>query len=1107
MKATLRRLYDKAKNMEGMGWRKLNRRLLLVLLLAFLFLAQPNGFAERLPIKTYTTEDGLIRNLVRQILQDSNGYLWLVTPSGLSRFDGYEFRNYAEGQNALLSLFWRMIEDRRGGYWVATGGGGLYRFRPEGIGKDAASRFQLYKLADNPQASYVFAIHQDRSGKVWAGGNGGLFCMDEANGETQFRQIDLGVKPEEQSALTINSVVEGVDGSLWISANRGLFRYLPTTRVARYNLPDGDVWEGGHIFCDRNNRLWAEHSSGLFVFLPESPSAVQGDVTLSLMANRQPAKPAGEVMIQLPSKPGEAARLTEAEGVAGRDITEICQSFDGKIWLGLYDKGLLCFDGRRFRLYTKEEGLSHYKVRSLVEDREGNLWIGTDGGGLMKKIRGGFTGFSAADGLEEALITFVIEDAEGAIGVATEPYQVKRFDGEKFHTLQSAGLTRLMNSLMRNRLNFYYTSPNLKDHTGELWFATADGLYRFPAMRRLEQLANTTPKAIYTTKDGLPDNRIYRLFEDSRRDLWISFLNEKGGLLSRWERATNTFYTYTQDQGLVTAENISSINEDRKGNIWLGFGSSTSGAGMIARFDGRRFRMFTKEDGVPVGSIRDLFTDSKGRLWIASSRGGIAMIADPLAESPAFSNYTIAGGLIDNETNCVAEDRYGNIYVGMGRGLDRIEPSTGRIRHFKGADGLTSDDVRKIFRDSQMNLWIGTNKGLFRFIPEPESPKPAPAVFITKLIIAGEEQTISDSGERQIAELELTSNRNNLLIDFVSPGSSLATTIRYKYKLEGADTDWSPLTDRRSVNYANLSPGSYRFLVQAINGEGIASSEPATMSFTIQQPVWRRWWFITLSAMMAGLVIYGFARFRYARRRERKFAEAALQRAREERLLELEQVRRRIATDLHDDVGSSLTQISLLSEVVRQSLDANPTNGNSSGNHQEVNRPLTLISQISQELVDSMSDIVWAINPQKDTLKDLSQRMRHFASDVLTARQIEFRFRTPDEDEEQGIKVGANQRREVYLLFKEAVNNLVKHSLCRSAEIELRLELDTLFLEISDDGQGFALEEANQGNGLQSMGERSRSLGGEMEIRTAKGEGTSLSFMIPLNQQSRIVNR
>jgi signal transduction histidine kinase/ligand-binding sensor domain-containing protein len=1080
-------------------WKKINLR--FVLLLAFSLVAQPVAFAERLPIKTYTTEDGLIRNLVRQIMQDSNGYLWLVTPSGLSRFDGYEFKNFAVGQNALLFLFWRMIEDRRGGYWIATGGGGLYRFHPQAPTKDADSRFQLYTLDANPRASFVFDVYQDRAGKVWAGGNGGLFYMDEGKGESQFREVDLGIKIPEKSSLSINSVVEGLDDSLWISTKIGLFRHLPDGRIVRYRLPDAAVWDVGHIFCDRNNRLWVEHSSGLIVLVPESINTVQNDVTLRFMPGYSSAKQKSEAVIQLPSTLGEAIRLTEADGVAGRDITSACQTFDGKIWLGLYDKGLLCFDAGRFRLYTKEQGLSHYKVRSLSEDSEGNLWIGTDGGGLMKKIRGGFAGFSANDGLDETVTAFILEDAEGSIGVATELHQVNRFDGEKFHPLQNPVLSKMMSSLNLNRLHFYYTSPYLKDHAGELWFATHDGLYRFPAVQRLQQLANATPK-IYTIKEGLPDNRIYRIFEDSRRDIWISFLDRKDGMLCRWERATNTFHRYGQEQGLVASEDISSINQDRKGNVWLGFGSATPGVGLMARFDGKSFRMFTQENGVPAGTIRDLFNDSKGRLWVASTRGGLGLIHDPAAEQPLFSKYTIADGLIDNEANCVAEDRWGNIYVGMGRGLDRIDPMTGRIRHFKGVDGLTSDDVRKIFRDSQMNLWIGTSKGLFRFVPEPESAKPAPPVFITKLIIAGEEQTISDSGERQISELQLANNRNNLMIDFVSPSSSFATTIRYKYKLEGADNDWSPLTDRRSINYANLSPGSYRFLVQAVNSEGIASGEPATMSFTILSPYWRRWWFITLSAIFLGAMAFAFARYRNARRRERRYAEAALQKSREERLLELEQVRRRIATDLHDDVGSSLTQISLLSEVVRQSVD-----GNGNGNGNAVNKPLTLISQISQELVDSMSDIVWAINPNKDTLKDLSQRMRHFASDVLTARHIEFRFRTPDEDEEQGIKVGANLRREVYLMFKEAVNNLVKHSQCESAEIEFRVEMDTLFLRISDDGRGFDVEQESQGNGLQSMGERSRSLGGELEIETGKGKGTSLSFMIPLSQQSRIINR
>ena len=209
---------------------------------------------------------------------------------------------------------------------------------------------------------------------------------------------------------------------------------------------------------------------------------------------------------------------------------------------------------------------------------------------------------------------------------------------------------------------------------------------------------------------------------------------------------------------------------------------------------------------------------------------------------------------------------------------------------------------------------------------------------------------------------------------------------------------------------------------------------------------------------------------------ERKRAEEALRRSREERLVELERVRKRIATDLHDDVGSSLTRISLLSEVVRRQVD--PVNPG-------VAEPLSSIAGLSRELVDSMSDIVWAINPTKDHLSDLSQRMRHFVSDVCTARQIEFQFRTPPADSD--IAVGANVRREVFLLFKEAVNNMVRHSGCSTADLEFSVTAQGLVLRISDNGRGFDAEAESAGHGLRSMRERTAALGGHLDRGIASG--------------------
>jgi signal transduction histidine kinase len=220
---------------------------------------------------------------------------------------------------------------------------------------------------------------------------------------------------------------------------------------------------------------------------------------------------------------------------------------------------------------------------------------------------------------------------------------------------------------------------------------------------------------------------------------------------------------------------------------------------------------------------------------------------------------------------------------------------------------------------------------------------------------------------------------------------------------------------------------------------------------------------------------------------ERKRAEEELRRTREERLIELERVRKRIATDLHDDIGSSLTQISILSEVARQQIghDNSP-----------VTRPLSMIANASRELIDSMSDIVWAINPQRDHLTDLTQRMRRFASDVLTARNIDFRLSLPDA--EQDIPIGANVRREVFLLFKETVNNMVKHSGCSVAEIEFQVEGDFLSLKFRDNGKGFDMTKESDGHGLMSMRERSRALGGDLEIASQVGQGTTVNVKIPL---------
>jgi signal transduction histidine kinase len=230
--------------------------------------------------------------------------------------------------------------------------------------------------------------------------------------------------------------------------------------------------------------------------------------------------------------------------------------------------------------------------------------------------------------------------------------------------------------------------------------------------------------------------------------------------------------------------------------------------------------------------------------------------------------------------------------------------------------------------------------------------------------------------------------------------------------------------------------------------------------------VWRRAWFLALLATAAGLAIHGAYRLRLRR------------------LVELERVRTRIASDLHDDIGSNLSQIAILGEVAQRRLD---------GAAAEVAEPLALIGSLSRETVDSMSDIVWAIDPHKDRLGNLAHRMRRLASDTLGTRGIALRFQADPAAEQ--VALGADVRRQVYLIFKEGLHNAVRHSACTRVEIALRLEAGRLVLEVADDGQGFDPERASEGHGLRSLQQRARDLGGTLEV--ASGAGTRLTLRVP----------
>ena len=350
--------------------------------------------------------------------------------------------------------------------------------------------------------------------------------------------------------------------------------------------------------------------------------------------------------------------------------------------------------------------------------------------------------------------------------------------------------------------------------------------------------------------------------------------------------------------------------------------------------------------------------------------------------------------------------------------------------------------------------------------PEPAAPLP---ILISGLRVAGLQQPLSALGESNLRLPDLIADQNQMQIDFVGLSFGPGDVLHYQYKLEGSGTEWSAPSEQRTVNFASLSPGHYRFLVRAVNSDGLVSPQPAVVAFTILPPIWQRWWFVLLALIAVMLAVYSLYRYRVAR------------------LLELERVRTRIASDLHDDIGSNLSLIAGLSEMLNTQIQN--TNG-------QVAERLSTIATVSRRSVDAMSDIVWAVNPKRDNALDLSHRMRRFASDTLSARNIEFHLDAPNLD--RNVRVNAETRREVFLIFKEGINNIARHSGCTCADAELRIHGRAIVLKLHDDGRGFAANDGGAGHGMESMKRRAERLGGEFEIDSGAEQGTTLELRIPL---------
>jgi hypothetical protein len=560
------------------------------------------------------------------------------------------------------------------------------------------------------------------------------------------------------------------------------------------------------------------------------------------------------------------------------------------------------------------------------------------------------------------------------------------------------------------------------------------------------------PQRLYTVRDGLPSPFILRVFQDSRGDIWAG--TAEG--VARWDRAADRWQSYAA----AGHDAVHSFAEDRSGAVWVGLHR-----GRLLRFRGSSLDSFT--DHLPRGGMNALLCDHEGRLWIGSSQGGIARLDEPSAAAPRFALLGLAEGLSSEHVFDLAEDTSGRIYIATGRGVDRVEPGAATWRHFGSSNGLPPGQTEALFRDRQGDIWFASLFGLSRYHPEPDRTDPPPAPLLRTLRIAGRPYPISELGQRSLGGLKFSADQGNLEIEFRALHFATDERLSYQYRLDGADAGWSAPSDLQTVRYASLAPGRYRFIARTLTDSGRISSGVANIEFRILPPFWRRGWFLIAITVVSFIGMVSLHRYRVWH------------------LLAMERVRTRLATDLHDELGAGLAEIAILSEVAKRERDTPAT------------RTLDRIADLARNLRGAMSDIVWTVDPSEDHLLNLVMRMRETAFSLLESDSRRVEFIAPREDDSD-MQLPPDLRRHSWLVFKEGITNVARHSAATAVRIEVSVGSGILRLVIRDNGRGFEPTARRRGKGINSMHYRSRELNAQLRLFSATGKGTEIELEIPL---------
>jgi ligand-binding sensor domain-containing protein/signal transduction histidine kinase len=933
-----------------------------------------------------------------------------------------------------------LFQDRKGFLWVATW---------EGLACYDGERITCYGTPNGLPSVYVEALGESPDGTLWAGTRAGLARFDDAG--ARFVAIPV---PGQAAGDGVACVLADSHGQLWCGTSSGLARApaasasAPQFEIVRPGVSvdwpglacedaAGHVWFGAQtevLEFDgtrlRSHPLPAGEALGEMIVL-----RCDGERALLLGCDR------GILRLSLPADdgPGRWERIP-LELRPGQLVRALLRDSYGILWVGT-NTGLIELSGTATRVLDESNGLSDGHVRSLCEDRERNLWVATWSGGVCRLESRSLESWTRRSGLPGSLVIRTATTPAGAILAHTNAGIARIAAGrvEVLEPTRAPGFGALSYLLLRDRSDGY-------------WIENAGSLWRYPGPEpdfRSGERCDLGPDADFS---GL-------LAEDQDGSLWA---NAKDRALHHIVRDASGTQQTRFPLPEPVADPVRCVLRTRAGSLLAG---DTTG---LMRLADDRLERIEPANPLPR-NLRSLYQDSRGTVWVGTRADGVWRCDEIAAEHPRFRRGSEAPEAANMAVWSIAEDASGRICLGTARGLWRLAPDSGALDSIGPREGLSGSIVYEIRRASDGVLWIATSGGLTRLDPrEPDAPPAAPAVYLAGLRVSGVEQPVPARGASTLALGELDSEQDNLEIRFVAPSLSAPASLGFEYRLEGADELWTGPQRERSVRYAHLAPGSYRFEARARLGAS-APGPVAALAFTIPPPFWRRGWFLGAALLLAGGLLY------------------TAHRARVRRLLALESLRRQIAADVHDDVGSGLAQIAVLTEVARSR-----TTG-------EARSQLEEVARLARTLRESMSDIVWAVDPRRDTLGDLVQRVRQVAYNLFADESVRFELRAPAAEGFERTTLAPDLRRHLLLASKELLSNAARHAGASRVELEFVLEAGALRLSVADDGRGFDPAAESAGHGLHGLAERARALRGALEIDSARGGGTRVRLRVPLS--------